>query len=65
MDTYQQRAEHIAELERRNREALRRTLEAAARIDAQMRAVNLAVQLWVDAATAPMRAFADVIRLMR
>lgn len=65
MDTYQQRAEHIAELERRNREALRRTLEAAAHIDAQMRAVNLAVQLWVDAATAPMRAFADVIRLMR
>ena len=59
------RQRRIDELERKNREACQRSLVRIRQYEAGLAAINAAMQNWVDAATAPMRAFAEELKNVR
>lgn len=60
--TFEERAAVIEDLKRRNADMVRKASEKQARYEAYIAAMNLAMQIYVDAITAPLRAFAEEIR---
>lgn len=62
MSTYAERAAYIAKLEAENRAAAARFEQYRANFDAQQRAIQLAVDLYIELVTAPLRALVEELR---
>ncbi len=60
--SYAERAAIIDELERHNRESVARALMLQRRYELEMAVINLAMSIYTDIVTAPMRALAEELR---